>query len=509
MNVTDNNQESLSDQSAFAVDTKDGPPLPEDASAQDGPTAQGSGAAVSTASSTVPARSGQAATNTPSTVYTPYKEKKHPLRAVGNGIIFLSYLLIEGLKFLFVGLWTVIKFIGELFEWLWEIIMEHKGIAAFIAAVIAVVGLIFGIRAGQNAKYDYKNIVLTLTERVDTPTESSYCTFRVNVRNNGKAKATRVEGLLTIYNHADEVLLDGIWYFSTDMEPDTDNGFTIEVEERHTESFDELYYSDFEDLRATFTVSKITFNHYKDKEYPKAKPTVALERSPSSDGVSSVERKYLEANAHYSAYEYIEALALFEEIEYYKDSADLYAQCYEAALPRLRELAREDAARLAGLGKYDEACNVLEAVGYSSSQWGYGYYENGDYLEILAAYEYALAGDYVSAASLGLTRIALPEDTFRLSYREFYGCEGVTEIVLNEGLSYIEGYAFDGCAALSSIVLPKTLYSLSANALSGYSGRIYYRGTVTEWEAVVKEESWNPNSLTVYCSDGEVTYPEA
>ncbi len=69
-----------------------------------------------------------------------------------------------------------------------------------------------------------------------------------------------------------------------------------------------------------------------------------------------------------------------------------------------------------------------------------------------------------------------------LSYGAFSGCTSIEEIHLSETLSFIANYAF-----------------VSANA-----DKIYFDGTLQQWEDISKESNWKDNStsLTICCKDG-------
>ncbi len=90
----------------------------------------------------------------------------------------------------------------------------------------------------------------------------------------------------------------------------------------------------------------------------------------------------------------------------------------------------------------------------------------------------------------------------------FSECEKLTSVTLPEGFERFVGHTFAGCAALESINLPASLNHLGFFTFKNCAAlkELNFGGTVSEWNAVYKQESWNDDAafVSVNCSDGEV-----
>lgn len=108
-----------------------------------------------------------------------------------------------------------------------------------------------------------------------------------------------------------------------------------------------------------------------------------------------------------------------------------------------------------------------------------------------------------------LEKVTLPESLVTIGDEAFGGCSKLSEIVLPEGLKTIEYSAFGMCD-FSEITLPAGIESLDQMIFSGCKklGKVYFGGTLEEWEAVEKHADWCTGAyfgsgLNVICTDGE------
>lgn len=90
----------------------------------------------------------------------------------------------------------------------------------------------------------------------------------------------------------------------------------------------------------------------------------------------------------------------------------------------------------------------------------------------------------------------------------FSECEKLKSVTLPEGFERFVGHTFAGCTSLESIVLPASLEYLGFFTFKNCTSlkEVRFGGTVSEWNAVYKQESWNDDAAftAVKCSDGEV-----
>ena len=90
----------------------------------------------------------------------------------------------------------------------------------------------------------------------------------------------------------------------------------------------------------------------------------------------------------------------------------------------------------------------------------------------------------------------------------FSDCESLTSIKIPEGVTSIGNSAFIRCKGLISIEIPSTLTSIGNSAFVLCNGltTITYKGTKSEWDAVVKGTDWKLNvpATVVDCADGNV-----
>ena len=131
-----------------------------------------------------------------------------------------------------------------------------------------------------------------------------------------------------------------------------------------------------------------------------------------------------------------------------------------------------------------------------------------------------------------LASISLPSGITTITAYTFSGCNSLTDIVIPDGVTSIEAYAFNYCTALKNIVIPNGVTSIGAYAFQyceklenitivnkvtsiGYCAfkgcirlkSIEFKGTISQWNEILKESGWNYNTgnYTVYCTDGTVS----
>ena len=84
-----------------------------------------------------------------------------------------------------------------------------------------------------------------------------------------------------------------------------------------------------------------------------------------------------------------------------------------------------------------------------------------------------------------------------------------TSIVLKEGTLGITDYAFYDCTGLTSITIPDSVTSIGSSAFEYCRGltSITFNGTIKQWNAIRKGESWgyNTGNYVVHCTDGDIS----
>ena len=87
-------------------------------------------------------------------------------------------------------------------------------------------------------------------------------------------------------------------------------------------------------------------------------------------------------------------------------------------------------------------------------------------------------------------------------------CCGLTSVTIGDGVTSIEDHAFNDCDSLTSVIIPDSVTSIGSYAFRDcYSlEAVRFEGTVEQWDAVVKGNSWNYECpfTEVKCSDGVV-----
>ena len=97
-----------------------------------------------------------------------------------------------------------------------------------------------------------------------------------------------------------------------------------------------------------------------------------------------------------------------------------------------------------------------------------------------------------------ITTITIPDNIEYIDSHAFFYCENLKNITLSKNLKSIGAYAFANCTILKDIYLPKTLEYISSSAFDN-SGleKIYFEGTIDEWNAIEKENAFEGSNIEV------------
>jgi hypothetical protein len=91
----------------------------------------------------------------------------------------------------------------------------------------------------------------------------------------------------------------------------------------------------------------------------------------------------------------------------------------------------------------------------------------------------------------------------------FSGCISLTSIAIPAGVTRIDYMAFSSCTSLTSVTIPESVSSIGKHAFLYCTSltSITYNGTMEQWDAVAKHDSWDTNTgdYTIHCTDGDIT----
>lgn len=92
----------------------------------------------------------------------------------------------------------------------------------------------------------------------------------------------------------------------------------------------------------------------------------------------------------------------------------------------------------------------------------------------------------------------------------FKGCSFLASVTIASGVTQIGDKAFSSCTSLESISIPFSVKTLGSDVFSYASNfkDVYYSGTQSQWNSVSKDYFWdqNMNSITIHCSDGDISH---
>ena len=101
----------------------------------------------------------------------------------------------------------------------------------------------------------------------------------------------------------------------------------------------------------------------------------------------------------------------------------------------------------------------------------------------------------------------LPEGVVSVGSRAFRHCYALASVQLPDSLKYIGDYAFYACSNELEPTLPADLAYIGEGIFEQCRmERVYYQGTLAQWEAIPKHEEWisRYDNYTLICADGEL-----
>ena len=94
----------------------------------------------------------------------------------------------------------------------------------------------------------------------------------------------------------------------------------------------------------------------------------------------------------------------------------------------------------------------------------------------------------------------------------FRNCNLIESVTIPNGMISIGENAFYDCTSLTSITIPESVKSISNEVFHNCTSlsSIIYKGTIDEWNGIIKGNNWNFNTgeYTIYCIDGAIAKEE-
>jgi hypothetical protein len=118
---------------------------------------------------------------------------------------------------------------------------------------------------------------------------------------------------------------------------------------------------------------------------------------------------------------------------------------------------------------------------------------------------------YMAFSSTGMTSFEHPDNVGNFSSSAVSSSGKLISYRIQEGVTELKWGFLRNCPVLKEISLPSTIAALDDVSLFDLPAleKLYYSGTVEEWNAIEKGEKWyvGTPAFKVVCSDGEIEYP--
>ena len=123
-------------------------------------------------------------------------------------------------------------------------------------------------------------------------------------------------------------------------------------------------------------------------------------------------------------------------------------------------------------------------------------------------------GDMVFNGMPNLKTLTIPDSVKEMEYSAIQGCDSLETLYLSDNLTMLDYYTAYNCYALKEITLGSKLQFIDSSAFYNCPNveKLYFRGTVEQWNNIELEQNWNGNCFNaefvntnlnqVICSDG-------
>lgn len=106
------------------------------------------------------------------------------------------------------------------------------------------------------------------------------------------------------------------------------------------------------------------------------------------------------------------------------------------------------------------------------------------------------------------TSFEIPASVIGIGYEAFWSCDNITSVIIPDSVISIGSRAFAYCSNLANIIIPDSVTSIGYSAFNGCTSltSIIFSGTISQWNAIAKNDNWNYGVSATYvqCSDGQV-----
>ena len=116
-------------------------------------------------------------------------------------------------------------------------------------------------------------------------------------------------------------------------------------------------------------------------------------------------------------------------------------------------------------------------------------------------------GEDAFSGCKSLSSVVIPSSVTKIGRGAFEDCKSLASVVIPSSVTEIGKLAFEGCYSLSSVVIPPSVTEIGVDAFANCESleSVEFGGTVAQWKAVEKDDSWNAGipASSVKCSDGK------